>query len=276
MVPRHALRRTQADEAAAPVRLAWLADTRLAGCDSGSAYLARTMTASSATLPSIQRDVGLETGLSPTFGFAALEEAAMSRQPGPKTPLGGLYRVEESWREPGRSGFLVCWCRLVRLGEGGKPVPVDPEKLQQGAAPRELDSARRGRWALRRLRWGQQRVKNLVEIKGLTISVTDLESVAEFYEDLLGMREVRTASRERTYRFGEHELHLVLEENLEFPSRFGVLVDDIGELHVRAAAGNWIAKEGECDLVWTERDGSTRILLQDPSGNLIEAAQARS
>ena len=115
-----------------------------------------------------------------------------------------------------------------------------------------------------------------MEIKGLTISVTDLESVAEFYEDLLGMREVRSASRERTYRFGEHELHLVLEENLEFPSRFGVLVDDIGELHVRAAAGNWIAKEGECDLVWTERDGSTRILLQDPSGNLIEAAQARS
>jgi catechol-2,3-dioxygenase len=115
-----------------------------------------------------------------------------------------------------------------------------------------------------------------VEIKGLTISVTDLESVAEFYEDLLGMREVRSASRERTYRFGEHELHLVLEENLEVPSRFGVLVDDIGELHVRAAAGNWIAKEGECDLVWTERDGSTRILLQDPSGNLIEASQARS
>jgi hypothetical protein len=57
--------------------------------------------------------------------------------------LGGLYRVEESWREPGRSGFLVCWCRLVRLGEGGTPVPLDPEKLPQGAPPRAETTVQR-------------------------------------------------------------------------------------------------------------------------------------
>jgi catechol 2,3-dioxygenase-like lactoylglutathione lyase family enzyme len=115
-----------------------------------------------------------------------------------------------------------------------------------------------------------------VQIKRLTVSVADLESAGAFYEHLLGMREVNSASRERTYRFGGQELRLVLDENLESPSRFGVLVDDIRGLHVRATAGSWIAKEGERDLVWTERDGSTRILLQDPSGNLIEAAQAPS
>jgi SAD/SRA domain-containing protein len=35
----------------------------------------------------------------------------------------GLFRVEESWREPGRSGFYVCRYRLVRLADDGTPVP---------------------------------------------------------------------------------------------------------------------------------------------------------
>jgi putative restriction endonuclease len=48
----------------------------------------------------------------------------------------GLYRVEESWQSPGRSGFLVCRYRLVRLGKGGTPVPVDPAVLPGGPAPR--------------------------------------------------------------------------------------------------------------------------------------------
>jgi putative restriction endonuclease len=48
----------------------------------------------------------------------------------------GLFRVEESWREPGRSGFLVCRYRLTRLGADGTPVPIPPKILPTGPAPR--------------------------------------------------------------------------------------------------------------------------------------------
>jgi len=48
----------------------------------------------------------------------------------------GIFRVEESWRGPGRSGFLVCRYRLVRLGRGGTPLPIDPDLLPPGPAPR--------------------------------------------------------------------------------------------------------------------------------------------
>src|SRR5215218_2435744 len=45
----------------------------------------------------------------------------------------GLFRVEESWRERGRSGLFVCRYRLVRLAEDGTPVPI-PETVPQGPA----------------------------------------------------------------------------------------------------------------------------------------------
>lgn len=54
----------------------------------------------------------------------------------------GLFRVEESWRERGRSGFFVCRYRLVRLAEDGTPVPI-PETVPQGPAPREEATVQR-------------------------------------------------------------------------------------------------------------------------------------
>jgi putative restriction endonuclease len=55
----------------------------------------------------------------------------------------GLYRVEESWREPGKSGFLVCRYRFVRLAPDGSPVPVDPDSLPIGPAPRAETTVQR-------------------------------------------------------------------------------------------------------------------------------------
>jgi putative restriction endonuclease len=55
----------------------------------------------------------------------------------------GLYRVEESWQEPGRSGFLVCRYRLVRIAEDGTPVPVDLSLTPQGPAPRAKATVQR-------------------------------------------------------------------------------------------------------------------------------------
>jgi putative restriction endonuclease len=49
----------------------------------------------------------------------------------------GLYRVEESWREPGRSGFLVCRYRLVRLEDDGTPTAIARDLVPTaGPAPR--------------------------------------------------------------------------------------------------------------------------------------------
>jgi putative restriction endonuclease len=48
----------------------------------------------------------------------------------------GLFRVEESWTEPGRSGFMVCRYRLVELAQDGTPVPVPEDLPSTGPAPR--------------------------------------------------------------------------------------------------------------------------------------------
>lgn len=55
----------------------------------------------------------------------------------------GLYRVEESWREPGLSGFRVCRYRLVRLGDGGTPVPISAAAIPAGPAPRAETTVQR-------------------------------------------------------------------------------------------------------------------------------------
>ena len=55
----------------------------------------------------------------------------------------GLFRVEESWQEPGLSGFVVCRYRLGQLGPGGTPVPVAPELLPAGPAPRAESTVQR-------------------------------------------------------------------------------------------------------------------------------------
>jgi putative restriction endonuclease len=64
------------------------------------------------------RGAGGEPGVSPAVGYR----------------YDGLYRVEESWREPGRSGFMVCRYRLARLEEDGTPAAV-PLRLVPTAGP---------------------------------------------------------------------------------------------------------------------------------------------
>lgn len=75
----------------------------------------------------VVRGAGGEAAFSPPSGFR----------------YDGLYRVEDSWQEPGRSGFQVCRYRLVRLGRGGTPVPVDPATLPAGPAPRAKTTVQR-------------------------------------------------------------------------------------------------------------------------------------
>lgn len=53
----------------------------------------------------------------------------------------GLYYVERSWQEPGRSGYRVCRFRLRRLKEDGTPAPSPPDYMKppitnDGPAPR--------------------------------------------------------------------------------------------------------------------------------------------
>jgi putative restriction endonuclease len=54
----------------------------------------------------------------------------------------GLFRVEESWRERGVSGFYVCRYRLVQLSEDGTPLRVEPAK-EPGPPPREQATIQR-------------------------------------------------------------------------------------------------------------------------------------
>lgn len=54
----------------------------------------------------------------------------------------GLFRVEESWRERGVSGFYVCRYRLVQLANDGTPLRVEPEQAP-GPAPREPATVQR-------------------------------------------------------------------------------------------------------------------------------------
>jgi catechol 2,3-dioxygenase-like lactoylglutathione lyase family enzyme len=93
----------------------------------------------------------------------------------------------------------------------------------------------------------------MIELKRMTVPVADLEEAAVFYRDLLGMDEITSdfdVSSERRYECGDHELRLTLgDDDVQFGCRFGVVVDDIHDLLARAASENWIAREGEHDLV---------------------------
>jgi putative restriction endonuclease len=53
----------------------------------------------------------------------------------------GLFRVEESWRERGKSGFFVCRYRLVQLTHDGTPLPAPT--LPAGPAPRAKATVQR-------------------------------------------------------------------------------------------------------------------------------------
>jgi len=53
-----------------------------------------------------------------------------------------LFRVEESWRERGRSGFLVCRYRMVQLAADGTPLPMPPA-VATGPAPRAKTTVQR-------------------------------------------------------------------------------------------------------------------------------------
>lgn len=75
----------------------------------------------------VVRGAGGEPAYSPVAGFR----------------YDGLFRVEESWLATGRSGYEVCRYRLVRIGSGGTPVPVDPSLLPVGPAPRAESTTQR-------------------------------------------------------------------------------------------------------------------------------------
>jgi putative restriction endonuclease len=75
----------------------------------------------------VTRGAGGDAAYSPTVGFR----------------YEGLFRVEESWREVGKSGFSVCRYRLIRIGDGGTPVPIDPKALPPGPAPRAETTVQR-------------------------------------------------------------------------------------------------------------------------------------
>lgn len=63
--------------------------------------------------------------------------------PGTGFRYDGLFRVEESWQDPGLSGFVVCRYRLAQLGPGGTPIPVPPDVLPSGPAPRAESTVQR-------------------------------------------------------------------------------------------------------------------------------------
>ncbi len=74
----------------------------------------------------VVRGAGGEAAFSPASGFR----------------YDGLFRVEESWRERGKSGFFVCRYRLVQLADDGTPLPA-PTTLPTGPAPRAKSTVQR-------------------------------------------------------------------------------------------------------------------------------------
>ena len=54
----------------------------------------------------------------------------------------GLFRVEESWREAGQSGYQVCRYRMVQLADDGTPLPIPPT-VPSGPAPRAETTVQR-------------------------------------------------------------------------------------------------------------------------------------
>jgi catechol 2,3-dioxygenase-like lactoylglutathione lyase family enzyme len=109
-------------------------------------------------------------------------------------------------------------------------------------------------------------------INHVSISATDLEESARFYEQVFGMERVATPVFETPVlwlRVGALQLHLFLDESGKAPSRhhLGLTIDDF------TAAYDAVRELGSEE--WGSRlvelpSGQLQLYFRDPAGNLIE------
>ncbi len=109
-------------------------------------------------------------------------------------------------------------------------------------------------------------------INHVSISATNLEESARFYEDVFGMERVATPLFETPVlwlRVGDLQLHLFLDESGKAPSRhhLGLTIDDFAAAYdaVRELASD----EWGAELVELP-SGQVQLYFRDPAGNLIE------
>lgn len=107
----------------------------------------------------------------------------------------------------------------------------------------------------------------------VSISATDLDESARFYEDFFGMEEVPSpdfSGPVRWLRVGNLQLHLFLDED-PAPERhhFALDVDDF-EAAYRRAEELGVRDKGRFSTVRELPDGAVQMYLRDPAGNLVE------
>jgi catechol 2,3-dioxygenase-like lactoylglutathione lyase family enzyme len=105
-----------------------------------------------------------------------------------------------------------------------------------------------------------------------TILVRDLERTRAFYTSVLGLREIdrpRLNFKGTWFAIGEHELHIVVRENLERDPAFS---DD---RHIALGVADFDGVPAKLEALGIPfRTGSNparrQIFFRDPDGNLIE------
>jgi lactoylglutathione lyase len=119
---------------------------------------------------------------------------------------------------------------------------------------------------------GEDRTVRAVAINHVSISATDLEESARFYEEVLGMERIATPIFEtpvQWLRVGDMQLHLFLDDSGQAPARhhLGLTIDDF--------AGAYEAIRERTSDEWGSQlvelpSGQVQLYFRDPAGNLIE------
>src|SRR5207253_2735977 len=108
-------------------------------------------------------------------------------------------------------------------------------------------------------------------INHVSISATDLEASARFYEEVFGMERIPTPIFEtpvQWLRVGDVQLHLFLDPSGDPPRRhhLGITVDDFDAAY--EAVSSRMSGEWGAELVELP-SGLVQLCFHDPDGNLI-------
>ena len=112
------------------------------------------------------------------------------------------------------------------------------------------------------------------------LPVSDLGASANFYKDVLGLKEIPNRTGKDTRRWfllgKDQELHLILAEG-KVPQQskenhFALFTDHLDQVatHLKQSDISYFSWPGEPQTIGTRPDGIRQLYLQDPDGYWIE------
>lgn len=134
------------------------------------------------------------------------------------------------------------------------------------------------------LSYAQEKPGGSVAFDHQALMVKDLEKSANFYLDIIGLKEIFNATEKshiRWFSLGEHnELHLITGDNTDLKLNktihLALTVDNFEEFlaHVKANKIEFSDYPGKVGAVSTRADGAKQIYIQDPDGYWLEINNA--